>query len=203
MRTMLMTAVLSLCMLTTAPRTQAQVLPPEQQIIAAVHPAPESLRGGAKVLGYSEDGDLVTLREGVNELICLADDPSDSRFHVACYHASLEPFMARGRELRAEGKARNEVQATRLEEAESGKLTMPDHPAALYSLTGPEGSFDPATGTVEGASPLYVVYMPYATEETTGLSTSPAGPGAPWIMDPGKPWAHIMVIPKPGDSDDN
>ena len=30
-------------------------------------------------------------------MICLADDPNESpRWHVACYHKALEPFMARG-----------------------------------------------------------------------------------------------------------
>ncbi|HEV2132372.1 MAG TPA: hypothetical protein VGR27_14755, partial [Longimicrobiaceae bacterium] len=156
----------------------------EQQIAAAVAPAPESLREGATVLGYGRDGRLTTLRQGTNELICLADQPGDDRFHVACYHNSLEPFMARGRELQAQGKERGEIQETRLREIESGALRMPDRPAALYSLTGPAGSFDPATGEVEGASPLYVVYTPYATSESTGLQTE-AMRGAPWLMNPG------------------
>jgi hypothetical protein len=71
---------------------------------------------------------------------------------------------------------------------------MPDRPAALYSLTGPAGSFDPATGKIEGAAPLYVVYTPYATAESTGLQTE-ATRGAPWLMNPGTPWAHIMIVP--------
>jgi len=41
--------------------------------------------------------------------------------------------------------------------------------------------------------PLYVIYIPYATVESTGLATSPVSEGAPWLMDAGKPWAHIMV----------
>jgi hypothetical protein len=34
---------------------------------------------------------------------CLASDPAVARFHVACYHHSLEPFMACGRALREQG----------------------------------------------------------------------------------------------------
>ena len=70
---------------------------------------------------------------------------------------------------------------------------MPRQPTALYSLTGPAGSFDPATGAVRGANRVYVVYIPYATPETTGLSPTPAT-GTPWLMNPGKPWAHIMLV---------
>ncbi len=164
-----------------------------EQIAGAVSPAPEGMRDGATVLGYSEGGDLVTLRQGEGDLVCLADKPADERFHAACYFKALEPFMARGRALRAEGKERAEVLETRAAEIESGKLEMPPGPSALYSLTGPAGSFDPATGEVQGANRTYVVYIPYATAESTGLSPQPAT-NAPWIMSPGKPWAHIMLV---------
>src|SRR5690606_31050419 len=91
----------------------------------------------------------------------------------------------------AQGLGRDEVNQVREEEARSGQIEMPTQ-AALYSLTGSADAFDPATGTVTGASKLYVVYVPYATPETTGLSPTP-GPGKPWLMNPGKPWAHIML----------
>ena len=176
--------------------TQAQVPDAERQIAAAVSAAPEELRAAATVLGYDADGALVRIREGSNDMTCLADDPSDDRFHVACYHASLEPFMERGRALRKEGKTRDEVERIRQEEAEAGALKMPEQAAALYSLTGPPDSFDEATQSAPGASPLYVVYIPFATEASTGLTKSPLAPGAPWIMNPGKPWAHIMIVPE-------
>ncbi len=163
------------------------------QIVGAVSPAPEGMRDGATVLGYSSGGELVTLRQGEGDLVCLADNPADERFHAACYFNGLDPFMARGRELRAQGVERAEVLETREAEIKSGKLKIPSQPSALYSLTGPGGSFDPATGKVSGANRTYVVYIPYATAESTGLSPQPAV-GAPWIMSPGKPWAHIMLV---------
>ena len=58
---------------------------------------------GATVLGYDAAGAVVTLRAGVNDIVCLADDPKEAAFSVACYHKDLEPFMARGRELVAKG----------------------------------------------------------------------------------------------------
>ncbi len=164
-----------------------------EQIAGAVSPAPEEMRAAATVLGYSSESTLVTLRQGEGDLVCLADKPADERFHAACYFKALEPFMARGRELRAQGVERAEVLETREAEIESGKLEMPSGPTALYSLTGPIGSFDPATGEVTGANRTYVVYIPYATAESTGLSPQPAV-GAPWIMSPGKPWSHIMLV---------
>lgn len=170
----------------------------EQQIEAAVKAAPEDMREDATVLGY-EDGELTALREGDGLLICLADEPGDERFHVACYHRSLEPFMERGRELRAEGI--EDVDSARRAEIEEGTLEMPDDLAALYSLTGSVEDYDPETGEIEDAQPLHVVYVPYATIEETGLPPS-AETGEPWLMDPGEPWAHIMVSPSSGDDNE-
>ena len=175
------------------PVAQAQSPPPvEQQIAAAVAPAPDALQNGAAVLGYTDAMTLTTLREGSNEMICLADDPSDEGFHAACYHESLEPFMKRGRRLREQGVAN--VDSVRRAEIEAGTLSMPDQPAALYSLSGPADAFNPETGEVSDAEPLYVVYAPFETSETTGLPTRPEG-GMPWLMEAGQPWAHIMYQP--------
>lgn len=172
---------------------QKDIRPKEKQIKAAVSAAPEDMREGAGVLGYNKSGELVTLRERTNDLICLADDPDDERFHVACYHKDLEPFMKRGRELRAEGKSSDEVTKIRRQEIESGKISMPDKPMALYSLTASEEGYDYETDMVLQARPLYVIYVPYATEQSTGIAPKPFGEGTPWLMNPGEPWAHIMV----------
>lgn len=171
---------------------EASVAPAKEQIAAAVQAAPEERRDGAAVLGYDPQGKLVTLREGTNDLICLADQPGDQSFSVACYHRDLEPYMARGRELvqqGIQGKARNEF---RWKEVEEGKLKMPREPRLLYVLTG--SGFDPASGTVKDAYLRWVIYLPFATAESTGLSTASA-PGKPWLMDAGTAGAHIMISP--------
>lgn len=173
-----------------------------EQIKAAVSAAPPNKQDGAQVLGYRQDGELVTLREGSNELICLADDPENEQFHVACYYEGLEPFMKRGRELRAQGLSRSEVDSIRKVEIESGELNYPDRPMGLYSLSGPKGAYDYETGEVKQGSPLYVVYVPYATEQSTGISSAPAGEGGSWLMEPGTPWAHIMIPGRPISSSD-
>jgi hypothetical protein len=163
--------------------------PAAQQIAAAVTPLPEELRASAAVLGYSADGKLTSLREGKNDMICLAPNPSETAFHSACYHKSMEPFMARGRELRAQGVKGGQVDTVRFAEVKSGKLKMPTAPTMLYQIFG--GDFDPATGKVTKGNWLYVTYIPFATSATTGLSSKASDKG-PWIMFPGTPKAHIM-----------
>lgn len=170
----------------------ARVLPPEAQIAGAVQAAPEDRRAAAAVLGYDASGALVTLRAGTNDLVCLADKPGDDAFSVACYHKDLEPFMARGRALLAQGITSKQREETRWKEIESGALAMPREPRTLHVLTG--SGFDPATGAVADAYLRWVVYTPFATPETTGLPIRPV-PGGPWLMFPGTPTAHIMISP--------
>ncbi|MBL6445986.1 hypothetical protein JMN32_06680 [Fulvivirga sp. 29W222] len=183
--------ILMLC----ASMVMAQVPNKEDQINAAIQAAPEEQREGASVLGYDAKGNLVMIKEGTNELICLADDPNKEGFSVACYHKDLEPFMTRGRELYAEGKNRGEVFKIREQEVKEKKLKMPDQPTTLHVLSGSDGKYDPATGKVTGANLRYVVYIPFATAESTGLPIRPMVPGGPWIMDPGTHRAHIMISP--------
>ena len=173
------------------PAATAVVVPsPADQIAAAVTALPEEMRAGAAVLGYVAVGKpLVTLREGKNDMICLAPDPAAKAFHSACYHKGMEAFMLRGRQLREQGITGAQVDTVRFAEVKAGKLVMPTKPTMLYQIFG--GSFDPVTSKVTGGNALFVTYIPFATPETTGLSAKATKDG-PWIMFPGTPKAHIM-----------
>lgn len=172
-----------------------QKLSADQQILTALLAAPIEGRDGATVYGYSESGEFMTLRQGTNEFICVADDPQKDGFQTVCYHESLEPMMARGRELAKEGKSRNEKEAIREKEAKSGEMSLPESPATLHIFYGKTAKFNDETGLVENAKYRYVVYIPYATQESTGLSLSPNESSHPWLMFPGKYNAHIMITP--------
>jgi hypothetical protein len=183
--------------LTAASTLAAQVRSAEQQIAGAVTAAPEAMRKDATVLGYSNYHRMTVLRQGSGEMVCIADDPSAASWHVACYHRDLEPFMAMGRQLEAEGKTSQQIKEARREAIKAGTLKMPEGPHALYNLYAPADSIDPKTGIGKSPQTLRVVYIPYATEETTGLPVKPEH-GMPWIMAAGEPWAHIMIMKDEG-----
>ncbi len=190
---MLARNTIALSLLASALSAQAPTPPaPEQQIAAAVSALPAEERAGATVLGYDAAGKLVTLRKGTGGMTCLGHNPKDETFHVACYHNVMEPFMARGRALRESGVTDPQVDSVRFREVRQGRLPLPKGPAVMYQYFG--GSFDAATGQVSGARPLYVIYIPFATAKSTGLSAKPS-PTAPWIMFPGTPKAHVMFTP--------
>lgn len=176
---------------------QLKAIDTDEAIIAtSLMAAPKESRSECKVIGYNMAGEFVTLREGNNEYIVLADDPKKDGFNAACYHKDLEPFMARGRALRAEGKTEKEIFEMREVEMKSGKLKI--NPGLSLSIYyGAKTMYDPETSKVDGAQLRYVVYMPWATSETTGLPEKPAAPNHPWLMDPGTHRAHIMISPLP------
>ena len=193
---------LLLCFLLVPKIASVQVLSRELDIASALLAAPEDRRAGAKVLSWEGKGPAVTLREGTNELTCLANNPNpetrDSSmakipFSVACYHKDLEPFMTRGRELTMSGiKQDRERDQIRAKEVDAGTLVFPREPRMLYVLEGK--GFDTASGRVLDPYMRWVVYVSYATAASTGMPVKPA-PGVPWLMYPGQAGAHIMFDP--------
>jgi hypothetical protein len=100
--------------------------------------------------------------------------------------------MARGRELSAQKMPNAKRSEIRFKEIEEGKLPMSKEPRTLYVLTGT--SFDAASGKVQDSYLRWVLYVPFATPQSTGLSTK-ASDGAPWLMGAGTAGAHIMISP--------
>jgi hypothetical protein len=167
----------------------------EIQMKVAVLAAPSELRDSSTIYGYNEKMELVTLRKGTNGMICLGDDPSQKGLNVSCYHDNLEPFMERGRSLKKEGKSFQEIFDIRENEVKAGKLKMPQQPSTLFVFSAPDEDYNRTTGEVNNGYLRYVIYISYATAESTGLPLKPDAPGMPWIMDPGTHRAHIMINP--------
>lgn len=175
----------------------AQQEPPaaDIQIKTALLAAPAEKRDSCSVYGYAAGKQLVLLKKGMNELICLADDPNQPGFAVSCYHKDLEPFMQRGRELKKQGLNDQQIFETREQEVKAGSLVMPKQPATLYVFAADDKDVDLATGEVKNGYLRYVIYIAYATAASTGLPEKPTGKGMPWIMNPGTHRAHIMINP--------
>ncbi len=165
------------------------------QIKMALLAVPQEKRDSCTVYGYNADKQLVLLRKGTNELICMADNPDEPDFSVACYCKELEPFMQRGRELKKQGIKDQPLFDEREKEVKAGTLQMPKDPAALYVYNAKAEDVDPATGEVKKGYLRYVIYIPYATSASTGLPEKPSADGMPWIMNPGTHRAHIMINP--------
>ncbi len=179
----------------TAQKTNIVVPSEASQIITATLPAPDEDKENAMVYGYDADGNMIVLREGTNNLVCLADDPNKDGINVSCYSKKLEPFMKRGRELTAEGKDSKQKREIRGNEVAKGIIEMPKEPSMTYIYSGTEEDYSPETGELKNGQFRYVIYTPFATTESTGLPSKPHAKGMPWLMDPGTFRAHIMIGP--------
>ena len=169
-----------------------KTMPAAQQITLALLPLPKVFRPDATVMGYDASGKFVVLRKGTGAMTCLMSDPKSTEFHPACYQNGMEPFMARGRELRGQGVTGTAVDSIRFSDVKAGKVPVPTQAATLWAMDGLMKDVDAKAGTVSAAVKLrYSVYMPFATAATTGLPTEPLANG-PWLMDAGTPKAHIM-----------
>ncbi len=189
-------AIALLGMITVAGQEKkAEILPAEIQIKTATFPVPDADKDGAMVYGFESSGNLIVLREGTNNLVCIGDDPFKEGISVACYSKELEPFMKRGRELTFEGKNTKEKREIQGAEVADGKLQMPLVPSMMYVYFGSDGAYNKSTGELADGQYRYVIYTPFATTKSTGLPDKPHEKGMPWLMDPGTFRAHIMIGP--------
>lgn len=196
MRSAFLTVMLASATVVGAHSEAAGQASDEALIAGAVMAAPTAARDGAEVRAWTEDGGLRVIREGTNDFVCLANRPGGERFQTTCYHNGLEPFLARGRELREEGLTGMAYQEARWAEADAGTLQMPEMAAVLNNFFLDDPDWDPLTGDEADGGRLNTVYMPYATPEATGIPTR-APQGHPWLMWPGKASSHIMIVISP------
>ena len=192
MKTSLM--LLSVALWTACAAPALDVPSTDDQIASAILAAPEEYRAKAGVLGYDAQGKQVTLREAENDLICSADNPKREGFSVSCEHWELARYRARRSELRSQGLSGEEPRAALRKEIEDGKLPWTRAPRMRYRLHGT--GFDTVSGQVTDPHPRWQIFVPYATPESTGLSTESAW-DTPWLMYAGTPLAHIMISPHP------
>jgi len=116
-------------------------------------------------------------------MVCLADDPNQAGLNVSCYTKSLDPsWHAAGTEERRK-KKNSEVFDIREQEVKM-QLIMPKNPATLIIYTADKENITQRRRSSRRLSAI-VIYIPYATAESTGLPTKlslPACRGS-WILE--------------------
>jgi len=195
MRSLLLTLLVFTIFSACAQQDKPEIMSEDIQIKTALLAVPEDKKGGAMVYGYNTDCEIVVLRKGGNDMVCIADNPYNKGIQVSCYFKDLDAFMNRGRQLRKEGVETMEIRKKRGEEVATGTLQMPKAPSMMYIFYGTEETYDKTNATLGDGQFRYVIYTPFATAESTGLPLKPHAKGMPWLMDPGTHRAHIMVGP--------
>jgi hypothetical protein len=165
------------------------------QIDEATETLPADLRAGATVVTYDKaTGARNVLRQGTNFLEC---QPRMEDGFTRCYNKALAPRYDLQAKLRAEKKTPEEITAAVQAAIKAGTLAAP--PKAMMSYRG----YDKR----DRIQRLWVMSMPGATPETTGVSTGSQrddaleGRGLPWMMLAGTPGAHVMIPINPAVKD--
>jgi hypothetical protein len=150
-------------------------------IAGALLAAPQSIRDGATVVLDAPHAPRVVLRQGSNGFICSAN-VAKTGFLSYCYPKALDPFWIRNEALAADGKSGAEISDALAADARSGKLNPPVG-ATTYEMGG---------ASQDSALPHMIVFLPNATESSTGLSAR-LDYVHPWLMWAGTPVAHVMI----------
>lgn len=158
-----------------------------EEIDKAVLPLPEDLRAGAAVYVYDDHGDRKILRQGNNMVECMPKSPEDG--FTRCYNkvtADRRDFQAK---LKAQKKSDKEIQEAMAQATKEGKIKPAPYGVMSYRYSDDD----------KRIKLLWIMSVPGATPETTGVSTASQrdaalkGKGLPWMMLPGTPGAHIMI----------
>ena len=160
---------------------------PADPVALAVLPLPDTLRAAATVVQYGE-GVRALLRRGTNGLTCVADQPDDLRLSLECYPTSIDPYMHRQRELRAEGVRGAESRAILGAEVRTGRLYVPAG-VMIRNISGP---INPDSGVPDSVRVWSEMFIPFADAGALGIPEFDAGLD-PWIMSAGTVGAHVMV----------
>jgi len=152
-----------------------------KMIEGALLAVPQPMRDGATVVLDAPHASRLVLRQGSNDIICRASTVKTG-FNAYCYAKAFDPFWTRYEALGAEGKTNAEIRDALGADARSGKLNLIVG-ATTYTMSG---------DSQESSLPLMAVFLPNATEASTGLSDK-RDHFRPWLMWAGTPFAHIMI----------
>ena len=159
----------------------------DELIAEALSPLPEYLRDGATVTSRDDNGDRRVLQEGTSGLSCSPDGPGPG-FLVSCIDDSSGPVLQEFRRHLALGRSPREAMDAVTTAARRGTVATATPGGMIWILSGASRSdLVPMVGTL----------VPFATGESTGLPEEPT-PNRAWLMCPGTPRAHIMVVRSPG-----
>ena len=150
-------------------------------------PLAKGARPQATVVRFDELGDFEVLREGSNNLFCIADEPGDDRFSVECHPKAMMTYLER-KQKRALSDNKDELDRLIAEDIRTGTLAFPVGARSMFV----SGSINTSTGVPDSVRVWDELAVPFANEEQTGITTEDAGMDL-WLMGEDSHRAHIMV----------
>ena len=167
--------------------------PPEVQMALALSAGPPVADNATVYVlgpkGYSK------LREGSNGFSCIVQRQRLDEIAPQCFDAegsatTLQVFLF-VEEQRALGVEDAEIQKAVAAGYKAGRFKPPGKPGLVYMLSPYNYLWDPDGKKIVHFPGHLMFYAPYTTSREVGT-----GPSAPYVVNPGKPDALMIVIPR-------
>jgi hypothetical protein len=172
--------------------------PRDVQINLAMSAAPKEVAEDATVYTLGAKGYEVA-RQGTNGFNCIVD-----RDHMAggvapeCYDVegsrTLMAVTLKTEQMRAAGASEDAIQKQIDAGYKSGLYKAPAKPGIVYMLSGNNYLYDSDSNTFRHIPGHLMFYAPYMTAQDLGYKSTPS---MPYLGDPGKPYAVMIVVPAP------
>lgn len=174
----------------------------DQQISIASSAGPKEVSGNATIYVLGSKGYEIA-RQGTNGAACLVGrhfvKPDETTVEPMCYDVegtkTFLPVELYREELRLKGTSEADIKTAVADGYKEGRFQAPSKPGVLYMLSsdnrlGPT----PDHGTAHFPG-HFMFYAPYMTGKDLGYPT--ADTISPFLVNPGKPDALMVVIPSP------
>lgn len=134
------------------------------------------------------------VREGTNGFSCLVERQRVDTIEPECYDREGTATTLKVRLFVEEERAKRRTEAQITSDVgaayKSGRFVAPRKPGLVYMMSEFNYVLDPGSGRVIHFPGHLMFYAPYATVDDVGV-----GPGAPFLVNPGRPDALMIVVP--------
>jgi hypothetical protein len=170
--------------------------PRDEQMSLAMSAAPKEVAGDATVYILGAKGYEIA-KQGSNGFNCLVD-----RDHMAggvapeCYDVegsrTLLTVILNTEKMRAAGASEDAIQKDIDTGYASGRYKAPAKSGIVYMLSANNYLYDPGSDSFKHIHGHLMFYAPYMTPKDLGYKSNPT---MPFLGDPGKPYAVMIVVP--------
>jgi len=173
-------------------RIDAQTPPEVQMALALSAGPPVADKATVYVLGPKG---YLKLKEGTNGFSCIVQRQRLDEIAPQCFDAegsrTTMQVLLFAEEQRALGLTDEEIQKGVAAGYKAGRFKAPSKPGLVYMLSPYNYLWDAGEKKVVNFPGHLMFYAPYASSREVG-----SGPGAPYVVNPGKADALMIVIPR-------
>jgi hypothetical protein len=181
------------------PKVMDASMPRDQQISLALSAAPPEVASNATVYVLGLKGYEIA-RQGTNGASCLVErhfvKPDETTIEPTCYDPEGSRTLLQvdlyEAELRAKGASESEIKKNVDDGYKEGRFKAPSKPGVEYMLSSDNRLGPTADNGTFHFPPHFMFYAPYLTGKDLGY-----GSDAPFLVQPGKPSARMVVVPDP------